>query len=370
MLLTAKEAKEVFKINDEKLLKFKTKPIIKKVGKRVLYDKDKLEQAIEGKEESENAEMYSTYNGQKVTFVSSIVKVHQKSKSAIIDKIKKLDAGKDYYKLSADECSMVGKSFGTARGIYLITIPGYLKMFNSDINPDYFSTLFNEEYQKGHEAEIKQKNNKFRKDGRIEKVFSYGGKRYSCYGHSEAEAEAKVKDMISKLSFNTLMEEPTSKLFDILAENQKIYKDILEKQNEQLDILLKLISALVQKAPEKTEEKEDAQDLKLTSPITSKEWYENINRLIEEIKQYTTLNKNIILSEAYKILNGQYGLCIEQYKKEYQEIVGKKPNTLSTVCWIENERNPATQGLLSGVLETILTQARENEERIKVEIGV
>lgn len=490
MLLTVKEAVEQCKISKNELMKYNMKPIIKKVGKRVLYDKDKLELAI-NKRCKEQEQKDFMYNGEKVVFASQIANVHGKSQATIHDRLLKkiLEEGKDYYFIErGKEHTVVGYKTNriSPRGLKMITKRGYLKMYRNELNEEWFKKIFNEDvnldmynydiefdepitnrqyyrgvryvtasdiakehgltsqsvtrrfllqrdsmkegvdfiripaikcmklglvsyrphnggiyiytasgYKKMFECDFDAThfNNLFGKDKKqtpinIEETESSFPKNDVCsatlesndkittYGHDETEASAKMASMIAKLIHAELTgDDSIHELINVLVDEHKTFKDILEKQSAQLDIMQQILSVVLNNNPSdpeiveevevKNEPENQKNDLKFSSPTTTKEWYDDINRLLTEIKGYSDLDKNVILSEAYKRLNGQYGICLEQYRKEYQGIVGKKPNMLSTICWVENEKNPITHGLLAGVMDSMLSEAKGNDKKLR-----
>lgn len=132
---------------------------------------------------------------------------------------------------------------------------------------------------------------------------------------------------------------------EVLTADRNAYVGIIRKQSEQIDALIKLLSKTIKTPMELPEFKER---------VKAADWYAEINSLVENIHAKTKQDKNVILSNAYKILDAQYGLCLDQYRRDYGEIIHKKPTVLDTIYWVETEQNPNTKGLLSGVLENML----------------
>lgn len=159
----------------------------------------------------------------------------------------------------------------------------------------------------------------------------------------EKKKKIAPKAQVVKPQMITPKPEPNPFL-DVLTADRDAYVGIIRKQSEQIDALIKLLSKTIKTPMPLPEFKEK---------VTAAEWYAEINAIVDKIHEKTKRDKNVILSNAYKVLDTQYGLCIDQYKREYGEIIHKKPTVLDTIFWVENEQNPSTKGLLSGVLETM-----------------
>ncbi len=124
----------------------------------------------------------------------------------------------------------------------------------------------------------------------------------------------------------------------------------INQQSEQIDKLINLVETLL------------ASPTSHAKPLVTlekpKDWYEEVNDLCKEIRRITHDDRNTVLSQAYRILNNQYGLCIEQYRTDYQNEVHRRASMLETLHWVETERNTNTHGLLAAVLSTILDQVK------------
>lgn len=85
-------------------------------------------------------------------------------------------------------------------------------------------------------------------------------------------------------------------------------------------------------------------------------WRDEINALVRKACSATHLNRNAVLCAAYKKLDGQYGLCLEQYRKDYVKEEHVPVTMFDVVYWMETEKNPRTAGLLAGVLTTMCNE--------------
>lgn len=90
---------------------------------------------------------------------------------------------------------------------------------------------------------------------------------------------------------------------------------------------------------------------------------ELINEPLQEIVRINPFydNRNAVLSTAYRSLRNEYGICYEQYQKEYFSEMQRKPrNMLDLFCWME-KKNPAMKNILRSRLETMLENSRKIE---------
>lgn len=90
---------------------------------------------------------------------------------------------------------------------------------------------------------------------------------------------------------------------------------------------------------------------------------ELINEPLQEIVRINPFydNRNAVLSTAYRSLRNEYGICYEQYQKEYFSEMQRKPrNMLDLFCWME-KKNPAMKNILRSRLETMLENSKKLE---------
>lgn len=222
-------------------------------------------------------------------------------RSLFLKNQKKMVLNKDYFKLSHDETMTFkkGKAGGYPNGIILYTRSGYDMMMGSKVK------------KKSKKTQI-----------------------ISPKPHIE-----KPKKLHIENNKDTFLE--------VLAADREVYKGIINKQSEQIDSLIKLVSKMVNTPIELPEFK---------NKVKAAEWYSEINAYVELIHNKTKQDRNVILSNAYKIYDQNYGSCITQCKIDYGKIVGKKPTTLDSIYWYENDYNPKALGILSGILDTMYNE--------------
>lgn len=137
-------------------------------------------------------------------------------------------------------------------------------------------------------------------------------------------------------------------------------KTVIDRQQEQINTLIGLVEKLTTAyLPQKTPMLEEKPKAFVKLPKKSRNaWYAEVNNLIRKACAATYCNQNEVLCHAYKRLNSQYGLCLEQYRKDLIAQRGGRVTMLDTIYWVETEKNPNTAGLLAGVLTTFCDERK------------
>lgn len=155
------------------------------------------------------------------------------------------------------------------------------------------------------------------------------------------------------------------------------------KRNEEFrDMMLKSFQALARVILNQTEIFSRMQN---TPPVIESKSTENHSRKIsKEVSEYESAyrkyregmheplvniirinpfydSENAVLSAAYRELQGQYGLCYDQYRKEFYEDNRRKPRSMMELLyWMEN-KNPALKNILRAKLDTMLENSKKLE---------
>lgn len=264
----------------------------------------------------------NTYKGIEVVTGKQIQDIHKISRNSLYGRFYNrrdiLKEGVDFFLVSKEEAKMLPyvDSGRIPNGLLLYTATGYKKMFDKEFKPSKLKKLFGNE-----ESKAEEKKN-FKKDDPKKK---------------EIKTE-KDPDNVNK------------ELLETLNADREAYMRIITQQYEQIKELIGIIGKTINTSLTVSEPEEPAEE-----KATMTEWYTEIENLVSLVAEKSGLARNAVLSSAYKTLNAQYGLCIDQYKKEYAALVHKQPTVLSTLYWVETEKNPNTKGLLSDVLSNMLS---------------
>lgn len=214
----------------------------------------------------------------------------------------------DYFRLSHEEVMDLPTSLrgtgGYPMGMIFITKSGYQKMMGAECSESFINKNFKQT--------------------------------------AVAKTETRPQMITSKPQVESIKD--SNPFLEVLTADRNAYVGIIRKQSEQIDALIKLLGKTLKTPIEMPEFKER---------VKAADWYSEINGLVDTIHNKTRQDRNVILSNAYKLLDSQYGLCIDQYRKEYGEIIHRNPTVIDTLYWVENEKNPNTKGLLSGILENM-----------------
>lgn len=340
MLLTTKEVCAELNISKYILDKYKDRINVVRMGRTDYFDKNEVELALKSPNSSGYEIRY--YEGKAFCLLYDIVKKcdikYQTLRNKIYRKGSRIEKNVDYCIIPSEkavELNLIKEK--VPNGIMAIYYSGFVKLVGTTENSIRVGKLlFGENFS----------------DCECESINS--DKRHGQYSIFDYD--------FKKNSLN--QSEQNNAIVDSMIKECDAYKAMIKQQGEQINSLIELVKSVIADRISGTPESEVSIDdiVEDKTVNTTENWYARINDLVTDISNVSNLNKNAVLSQAYKILNSQYGICTEQYKKEYQQIIGKKPNTLSTIFWIENEKNPNTNGLLEGVLETMLKENVEKSE--------
>lgn len=155
------------------------------------------------------------------------------------------------------------------------------------------------------------------------------------------------------------------------------------KRNEEFrDMMLKSFQALARVISNQTEIFSRIQNLQPAIETKSEE--ERSRKISKDVSEYESAyrkyregmheplvniirinpfynSENAVLSAAYRELQGQYGLCYDQYRKEFYEDKRRKPRSMMELLfWMENT-NPDLKNILRAKLDTILENSKKLE---------
>lgn len=279
--------------------------------------------------------------------VNGVTRTHLYNRFRTTRKNEHLEEGIDYFLLSKEEALALPfrgtKVGGYNAGMMLYTAEGYKKIFRKNFNKEWYKKLFSA--KKGKAAPEKEIVEEEKKET-VENVKSYERSEHILNHGFRPTPKESVND----------------NLLEILKADREAYMHMIDQQNAQITSLINLVSNIftVQVRHEPLEPELVVIDSgKVENPRESIQgWYEKINSLVEDIRKRKNLEATVVLSNAYKKLDAQYGLCLEQYRKEFSEIIHKKPTMLSAIYWMETEKNPTTRGLLEDILINMLEEAK------------
>lgn len=196
-----------------------------------------------------------------------------------------------------------------------------------------------------------------------------------------AEAREMLQDFLK--SQNTMLEEEF-KRNEIFRETMKrSYSMMAKVMLNQIDILNKIIQYPGSIGEVRSEETKKSGIVKATED-NKESWqipYTISNYELEYRKykdSFTDILKAIVkfgrhyrdekgvLSDAYKKLAKEYGLCYTQYQKEFYEETRRKARSMMELFFWMEQKNPSLNNILRAKLETLLENSKkENDEEEK-----
>lgn len=193
-----------------------------------------------------------------------------------------------------------------------------------------------------------------------------------------AEAREMLQDFLK--SQNTMLEEEFKR--------NEIFRDTMKKSFSmmakvilnQVDILNKIIQypgSIVEVRPEETkrpgtvkatEKNKEQWQIPYTISryeLEYREYRDDMGDILKEIVKldHHYRDEKAVLSDAYKKLTKQYGLCYTQYQKEFFEETGRKARSMMELFFWMEHKNPSMKNILRTKLETLL----ENSKKLKDE---
>lgn len=201
-----------------------------------------------------------------------------------------------------------------------------------------------------------------------------------------AETREMLQDFLK--SQNTMLEEEFKKNELFRDTMKKSYSMMAKVLLNQVDILNKIIQYPGIVIDARQEEKKKSGAIKATEN-NKEQWqipYTISNYELEYRKykdQFSGILKEIVkldhhyrddkavLSDTYKKLTKQYGLCYTQFQKEFFEETGRKARSMMELFFWMEQKNPSLKNILRTKLETILENSRKehNEEEKKAHEG-
>ena len=198
---------------------------------------------------------------------------------------------------------------------------------------------------------------------------------------SERQQEANASMVPASYPANS-----TDGTMDMIQEFLNAQRELMaeeSRRNEEFrDMMLKSFQALARVISNQTEIFSRMQN---TAPVIESKSTENHSRKIsKEVSEYESAyrkyregmheplvniirinpfydSENAVLSAAYRELQGQYGLCYDQYRKEFYEDNRRKPRSMMELLyWMEN-KNPALKNILRAKLDTMLENSKKLE---------
>lgn len=133
----------------------------------------------------------------------------------------------------------------------------------------------------------------------------------------------------------------------VISADRAVFSDIMNKQH-------KLIVDLSQTASKLKDQKEMLHTTTTLSDAVS--WKQNINELLNVVSDETRREKNMVLSDAYKMMKSLYGIDINLYQREYHATIKtpRIPSMFDTICWMETKRETSLNGTMERILWSML----------------
>jgi len=131
----------------------------------------------------------------------------------------------------------------------------------------------------------------------------------------------------------------------VISADRAVFSDIMNKQH-------KMIVDLVEKSQTMSKFK----DITPEKNMDVVSWKQNINELLNVVSDETRREKNMVLSDAYKMMKSLYGIDINLYQREYHATIKtpRVPSMFDTICWMETKRETSLNGTMERILWSML----------------
>lgn len=199
-----------------------------------------------------------------------------------------------------------------------------------------------------------------------------------------AETREMIQDFLK--SQNTMLEEEF-KRNEIFRDTMKRSFSMMAKvMLNQIDILNKIIQYPGSITDVRSEETKKSGTVKSTGnnreawqiPYTISnyelEYRKYKDSFTEILKEIVKLDRHYrdekaVLSDAYKKLTKEYGLCYVQYQKEFFEETGRKARSMMELFFWMEYKNPSMKNILRAKLDTILRNSRKISMKLENDIS-
>lgn len=277
----------------------------------------------------------------------------------------------DYYKVSCNEVRQLisdtvradGKKANYPRGAVLLTESGYMllvKSFRDKLSVEIQKKVIDEYFHSPKRNEICETETA----------------RAKIEPTAEIAPTAEIPPM-PNVSYERLLgkyEQLLDRQAKALEEERKRCDEIRDmmraevKRNEEFrTIMLKVLETVIETSRIETSKVETADspeetEIRKTPLATPSEytvWKREINRRVDEIVETGKYaDRNEVLRTAYDALRNEYGICFEQYGKEFYRDYGRKAtNTMELMHYIETQ-NRVCKNLLLSKLVNMLHESR------------
>ena len=135
----------------------------------------------------------------------------------------------------------------------------------------------------------------------------------------------------------------------VISADRAVFSDIMNKQH-------KMILDLVDKSQTTSKLKDQMRDTTPEKNMDAVSWKHNINELLNVVSDETRREKNMVLSDAYKMMKSLYGIDINLYQREYHATIKtpRVPSMFDTICWMETKRETTLNGTMERILWSML----------------
>lgn len=135
----------------------------------------------------------------------------------------------------------------------------------------------------------------------------------------------------------------------VISADRAVFSDIMNKQH-------KMIVDLVEKSQTTSKLKDQMRDTTPEKNMDAVSWKQNINELLNVVSDETKREKNMVLSDAYKMMKSLYGIDINLYQREYHATIKtpRVPSMFDTICWMETKRETSLNGTMERILWSML----------------
>ena len=291
------------------------------------------------------------FNGTRVVTFADIDLVHGRNdgtaKKNFMNNRNHFQVNKDYYVVTKKE---VGEDFSLTYGFSkftpngtLLTESGYLmivKSLNDPLAWDVQRKLVEAYFicqQLANKQSYVPENPEILNYNQLVQNFNMFLDKQSELLEQEHKSNEEFKEVV-KNSFNVMANIMTRQYENILHTLSIIEKQI---QND--------TKCVVETTPDNVD------DFEKQFSNFRKTIYDLCKKIIKVDKSYK--NKSAVLSHAYTLLRNEYGICYDQYRKEFFDMNGRSPyNTMELVYWMETQ-NKAMRNMLSAKLSTIYENA-------------